>query len=214
MQLSHCGVTRAAGHPTCHSCVQLMREPLGREGKDHMKAHMKFLVVSCVAVLSIGCAAVNIQSNRDSSFEGSFVRLYIYINDGGMKPVPMKTLKEALDKTLASAGIEFAVQISNPLNLDDTSYLEDAVSRRSDGLLIIQAKSAKLDSYGSATNITYDVSLYEMSTSRKVWRAELIESGSATMMGKRCRKTAETIVRGLQDERLIGKTGGTAGPEV
>lgn len=165
------------------------------------------LCTVCVAAFLFGCAAVSMKSVRDPSFSEPINKLFIILDhrrvdqiDSSYTPYLITALKEEFSKK----GIEIAIRNVNALVLDDNIYRSEIAFYEPDGVMTIIATGGTVAGpAGGLARIIYDVSLFDSSKIKRIWRAQINASGAAGVREKRMKLMARDLVNRLSEENLI-----------
>ena len=154
--------------------------------------------------LATGCGATaSINSARDSSAVVRFSRLYVTVDQGNVEPVFAEALSSALGTELQQRGVAVKTKILSGLDLDSKAVDTDVQAWRPDGVVLVEFSGGS-GTYGNLENATYNVSLVEASSGRRLWRAQVYSRrvfGSSTGMME---ETAARVGERLEQDRLIG----------
>ena len=165
------------------------------------------LCTVCVAIFLFGCARVSIQSARDPSFSNPMNKLFIILNHGQIDNIDSSYtpyLAAALKDEFSKEGLEVAIRVAEPLVLDDSIYKFEIASYEPDGVMTITANGwAVSEPSGGLTQIIYDVSLFDSSKSKRIWRALIDASGGLSAREKRMKLVATDLVNQLKEQKLI-----------
>jgi len=165
------------------------------------------LCTVCVAIFLFGCAAVSMQSVRDPSFSEPINRLFIILNhsrvdqiDSSYTPYLITALKEEFSKK----GVEIAIRNVNALVLDENIYRSEIAYYHPDGVMtIIATGGTVVGATGGLAQMIYDVSLFDSSRNKRIWRAQINVSGDMGVREKRMKLMARDLVNRLSEEKLI-----------
>ena len=154
----------------------------------------------CVALLcAAGCSTVTVQSAADPAAVHKLDRLFILIDS---RQVTDQELARSLVANFVVCSTNTTAQIrataAGPLDLDGTVYDRQITAFHPDAVLVISKQEFVADAYGGYPSITYDASLYQPITKRKIWRASIVNKGSSDVMERRMRKMAESIINQLK----------------
>ena len=159
-----------------------------------------------LTVLLSGCASVSVQSVRDPSFSNPTHNLFIVVNHDQLDtvdPAYTQYLVPALKTEFEQRGIQTQIRVINPLALDESVYLSEIASYKPDGVLTIVANGCVVSPYGGAEQINYDISLFDPTRTRRIWRAKVLASGGTAVREKRMKLMAQDLVKRMSDEKLI-----------
>jgi hypothetical protein len=161
-------------------------------------------LAAILLILPAGCgASASISSVRDSSAGARFGRLYVAVDQGNVDPEFAQALNHALDAQLQLRGVTVKTRILSGLDLDENALDADVKAWRPDGLLVVNFAGGS-GTYGSIENATYNVSLVEVASGRRIWRAQVSSHrafGSSTGMME---ETASCVGERLAQDHLIG----------
>ncbi|HMK51194.1 MAG TPA: hypothetical protein VK551_01720 [Thermodesulfobacteriota bacterium] len=163
------------------------------------------------------CAHVSIKFVRDPSFSNPMNRLFIILNhgqidntDSSYTPYLINALKDEFSKE----GVEITIRVVKALALNDSIYKSEIVSYEPDGVMALTATGGTVTSYGSVMEIVYDVSLFDLSSKKRIWRAQIKASGGALVREKRMKLMARDLVKQLREQKIIGSEPRSKGKEL
>jgi hypothetical protein len=155
-----------------------------------------------VAVTGCGATA-SISAARDSSEQRAFRRVYVAVDQGNVDPEFAETLHDALARELGSRGVLVQARVLTGLELDERTVDADVKAWHPDGVLLA-AFAGGSGAYGDIDQATYDVSLIDAASGRRIWRARV---SSRKVFGSRAgmmEETASRIGERLEQDHLIG----------
>ncbi len=165
------------------------------------------LCIACVAIFLFGCATVTMKSVRDPSFSEPINKLFIILNHGQIDRIDSSYtpyLITALRDEFSKMDVEIAIRNVNALVLDESIYRSEITSYEPDGVMTIIATGGMVaGATGGLAQIIYDVSLFDSSRNKRIWRAHINASGGTAVREKRMKLMAKDLVKGLSDEKLI-----------
>ena len=163
----------------------------------------RFFTAMFPLVLTACGASASISSVRDSSAMTRFGRVYVAVDQGNADPEFARALNEALGNELEERGVTVRKRIVTGLDLDDRAVDEDVKAWRPDGLLVVNFAGGS-GAYGGLENAAYNVSLVEVGSGRRVWRAQVnSHKGLGTNDGM-MKETASRVSERLEQDHLIG----------
>jgi hypothetical protein len=151
-----------------------------------------------------GCgASAAISSVRDSSAAARFGRLYVAVDQGNVDPEFAQALNQALDAELQHRGVAVKTRILSGLDLDESAVDSDVKAWRPDGLLVVNFAGGS-GTYGNIENATYNVSLVEVASGRRIWRAQVSSHRAFGSSSGMMEETASRVGERLEQDHLIG----------
>lgn len=165
------------------------------------------LVWACLVSFTLcvtGCTSVNVRSNKDQASVRKVNRLFIIIQHGEMDDQPFSNdLSLALRNAFTNTSAVMEMSIANPVELDPKTHLRQAEAFNADAILVITSTGGIMSEYGGYPTITYDASLYEKTMEKRIWRAQINNSGGTALMKRRMREMAVGIVEKLRGDGFL-----------
>jgi len=167
-------------------------------------------LVLCSVVALAGCVSTKIQSNRDASYTGTIERLYIFATVGEREQDMARLFTTAIEEQFAAHGIPAQARVRDPLALEGEGLVSEEVEAFAPSAILVLAQtesSAMISGAGGGTNsATFDASLFDTETERRVWRASIKASRDRIYATERqgANNLAEKIVEKLFEDGLIG----------
>jgi hypothetical protein len=110
----------------------------------------------------------------------------------------------ALKEEFSKKGVEIAIRNVNALVLDENIYRSEIAYYDPDGLMtIIATGGTVVGAMGGLAQMIYDVSLFDSSRNKRIWRAQVNVSGDMGVREKRMKLMARDLVNRLSEEKLI-----------
>lgn len=148
-------------------------------------------------------ASASISAARDPGVSARFDRIYAVLDQGTADPEYTQALRAALEHELHRRGVTCNVRIVMGLDFEAKAAQREAETWRPDALLIANFNGGS-GPFNTLEDVTYDVSLIDASSNRRIWRAQVSSrrglGSTAGMMGE----TASRVVERLEQDRLIG----------
>ena len=160
--------------------------------------------LSVIFAFLVGCYNVAVRSTRDPSYKESVSRMYILINHGQLGSEHSHPLVAALQTEFVQRNVEVLVRVANPLELDERIYDREISAYGPQAVLVLTTTGGTMASSGGMLQILYDASLYDSMRKKRIWRAQISNSGGPALIGARMRKMASEIAGKLEQEKLIG----------
>jgi hypothetical protein len=162
------------------------------------------ITITILAFATVGCASAKIEATKDPTYTDKLHRIYVLIHQGSEAKSYAEGLSNSLSTALSENGIQFESRIISPLELDGDVYQDEINSYVPEAVLVIQmVGGTSMD--GKLSRIVYDASLLTPDGKRRIWRAQVENTGGiyAGLIEKRMRKTAESILEQLKEDQLI-----------
>ncbi len=173
---------------------------------------MRQLAWSMLAVVlcctSCGAGA-DVHAVRDPHFTGRMHSLYLAINQGGIDPAYAEGFVAAFKRELERRGVSLTWRVVNGLELDRNLLSREVATSRADGVLIVIPVRGTAY-YGEITNLTWDVSLIDVASGGRIWRARVENRKAAGAWGSTdgmVDEAAVNIAKELGSERLLADGG-------
>jgi hypothetical protein len=161
-------------------------------------------VLLAICIVAAGCSTVSLQSNSDPAAIHRVNRLFIIIQEGDAKNRALADYLAAdFRNCFSNRPTFFEVAITTPLDLDERDYERRINAFDADSVLTIGMRSVVADPYGGYPTINYDASLFERLTKKRIWRADIVNSGSPEVMEQRMQKMATAIVSQLEHDGFL-----------
>jgi len=167
---------------------------------------LAYYLTVVIALLSLGCASVSVNSMRDSSFSEPIQKLFVVVNhnqvdmiDRSFTPYLITALKDEFSKK----GVETEIVVISPLDLNANTYASEIASYKPDGVMTILANGGIIGPYGGMQTIVYDISIFESAKNIRIWRARIEASGGTGVREKRMRMMAQKLIQRLSDDKII-----------
>jgi hypothetical protein len=132
--------------------------------------------------------------------------MYIIVNNGQADATYDMYLVAALKEEFSKRSAEVKLRVVDELVLDDNVYIAEAAAYEPDGILMIVATGGTVSGYGGMIEIIYDVSVFDKLTEKRIWRAQIDNSGGTAVVEKRMKLMALDLVKRLTDDKVIGST--------
>jgi len=131
-------------------------------------------------------------------------RLVIFIVEGDAKDRLLADYLAAnFRNCFSNRPTQYDVAITTPLDLDERDYERRINSFQADAVLTVTIRHTVVDIAGGYPTINYDASLFDRATKRRIWRADIVNSGSPEVMEKRMQKMAAAIVSQLEHDGFL-----------
>ena len=161
-------------------------------------------LLTLALVCASGCSSVSIQSNEDPAAVRKVSRLFIFIQQGDAKNRALADYLAAdFRNCFSNRPTRFDVVITTPLDLDERAYDRRMNVFDADSVLTITMRTASVDLAGGYPTINYDASLFDRVTKQRIWRADIVNSGSPEVMEQRMQKMATAIVSQLEHDGFL-----------
>jgi hypothetical protein len=153
---------------------------------------------------AIGFSTVTIQATKDPSAVQKIGRLFILINHGDLgHPSYSTKLAADLQSVLSNPPPVLKISLQSPLELDESVYDKKIQLFKPDAVLVIRLSASVIDEAGGYPMLKYDVSLFDPTMKKRLWRGAVDNSGGTAFIDRRMHDMAETIVNRLREDGFL-----------
>ena len=172
--------------------------------KRHFSRSQFFGIAALLAVFLTACTSVRLNSVKDATNVHKLDRLFVIVAQGQLNSTKFADqFIEQFRAQLTNSAVKVEFSILTPLELDEKTHLEKAKAFQADAILFVRAVSGVRDQYGGYPTIIYDASLFDPEFKKRLWRANINNSGGTGLMSRRMREMAEQIVKQLQNDGFL-----------
>jgi hypothetical protein len=170
---------------------------------------MRTLAVCASLLIGVACTSGKIHATLVAQPAiGRVDRLYVLVDHSAIqvkKDPSADTLATALHVAFDQQGVHNESRAMAPTQLDAAAYLPQVTAYAPSAVLVVRVTGGEPAEYdrGGYYTLLYEAGLYDPQLGRRLWQAEVSNSGGTAFMRKRFRKMAESIVRQLKRDGMI-----------
>ncbi len=137
------------------------------------------LCAVCICLALIGCGTTIESVKADIPADTKVDNVYAVLDMGSGAPTFNELVKNHFELKFQEAGIKGVVRLVTGLELDQDAFEKEAMENQSEYLLVVQMTEGTVGRYNIQETGVYDVSIYDVGTEKRIWRAKVESAGMA-----------------------------------
>ena len=167
----------------------------------------RIVVAACLAIVCVSCGAgADVKAIRDPHYAGRMRSLYLAIGQGGIDEDYANEFVRSFKRELGQRGVVLTARVVTGLELDPKLVDREVAASHADGVLFVSPVRGTTY-YGEIVNLTWDVTLVDVRSRAKIWKARVENTKAAGAWGSTSGMVDEAavgIAGQLESDRLLG----------